>query len=180
MQALYVSENLDEESMKFSELMELKADEAGNIDIGELVHHLPNTPLDVIEQLYSDHGGNSEFQEQYEQIDISKLKWELIELSFDDIACASIFPEFERWSITCAMKSERVSIDNDWDLIGHNRAIVQHWKEYSTWLRSPIMLLSKSNYHLVEGHSRYGCLTGLVKSGMISSKKVHKVWVANV
>ncbi|PQJ87522.1 hypothetical protein BTO23_15565 [Aliivibrio sifiae] len=180
MPALYVSKNLDEESMKFSKLMEFKADEAGNIDIDELVLHLPNTPLDVIEQFYSDHGRNSQFQEQYENIDISKLKWELVELSYDDIAHTSIFSEFENWSTTCKMKSERVSIDNDWNFIGHNRATVQHWKGNSTWLRSPIMFLSKSNYHLVEGHSRYGCLTGLVNSGIISSKKTHQVWVANV
>ena len=44
--------------------MNFSADQAGNIDIDELVLNLPNTPIDVLEQFYRDHGRNEQFQQQ--------------------------------------------------------------------------------------------------------------------
>ncbi|WP_429052072.1 hypothetical protein [Aeromonas veronii] len=164
--------------MKFSDLMHLNTDDAGNISIDDLVVKLPNTPLDVLEQFYADHGRNCSFQEQYADVDISNLKWSLVVLSYNEIANASIFSDFKCWSDICSLKSHRVASKNDWSLICHNKLTVQNWESNSTWFRPPIMLLTGANYHLVEGHSRFGCLKGLVTSGVISPEQCHQVWLA--
>ncbi|EHK0753585.1 hypothetical protein RG677_004786 [Vibrio parahaemolyticus] len=164
--------------MKFSDLMGLKSDDAGNISIEDLTSKLPETPVDVLEQFYADHGQNSDFQEQYSHLEISCLNWLLCELKYCDIANVTVFPDFESWVNTCTLKSQRVATENDWSLIGHNAATVSHWENHNTWLRPPVMLMCDGKYHLVEGHSRLGCLKGLVDSGIISQESKHKVWVA--
>lgn len=126
--------------MRFSDLMDLNADEAGNIVIDDLIANLPNTPLDVLEQLYVDHGRKYEFQEQYSDIDISNLEWSLVDLNYNEIAHASIFTDFQSWSNICAQKSQRVAAENDWKLIGHNKPTVYHWQKNRTWLRLKIRL----------------------------------------
>ncbi|WP_156317097.1 hypothetical protein [Marinagarivorans algicola] len=164
--------------MKFKELMNLSADQAGNIGIDELTLNLPNTPKDVLEQFYRDHGRKYQFQEQYAELDIHNLNWELVSLSFDEMSSASIFPNFQKWVNTCYMKSCRVSTDLNWKLIENTNKTVMHWKHNHTWIRSPIFLESDCKLHLVEGHSRFGCLKGLVSNDLISSNKTHKVWLA--
>jgi hypothetical protein len=158
--------------------MNLSADQAGNIEIDELILNLPSTPIDVLEQFYRDHGRNYQFQEQYAELEIHNLNWELINLSFDEMSSASIFPDFQGWADTCYSKSCRVSIDLNWKLIGHTEQTVNHWEHNHTWKRSPIFLELDSKLHLVEGHSRFGCLKGLVSNELIPNNKTHKVWVA--
>ena len=164
--------------MKFKELMNLSADQAENINIDELILNLPNTPMDVLEQFYRDHGRKYHFQEQYAELDIYNLQWELVHFTFDEMLYASIFPHFQKWVDTCYAKSRRVSTDLNWKLIGHTDQTVGHWKYNHTWKRSPIFLELDCKLHLVEGHSRFGCLKGLVSNGLIASNKTHRVWLA--
>ena len=164
--------------LKFKELMNLHSDQAGNIDIDELTFKLPSTPKDVLEQFYQDHGRKDQFQEQYSELDISNLNWELISVTFDEISCTTIFPDFQEWVNTCYIKSCGVSIDSDWKHIGHTKQTVTYWKQYHTWRRSPLFLELDCKLHLVEGHSRFGCLKGLVSKGLIPKNKTHKVWLA--
>lgn len=168
--------------LKFKDLMGLHSDQAGNIDIDELILKLPNTPRDVLEQFYRDHGRKDQFQEQYSELDIYNLSWELISVTFDEISCATVFPGFQEWVNTCYIKSCGVSIDSDWKLIGHTKQTVMYWEHNRTWKRAPLFL--ELDYeldyglHLVEGHSRFGCLKGLVSKGLIPENKTHKVWLA--
>ena len=164
--------------MKFKELMNLSTDQSENININELILNLPNTPMDVLEQFYRDHGRKYQFQEQYAELDIYSLNWEFVDLTFDEMSCTSIFPLFQKWVETCCMKSYRVSVEMDWKLIGHTNQTVEHWEHNHTWKRSPIFLELDRGLHLVEGHSRFGCLKGLVSNGMISSNKTHRAWLA--
>ena len=164
--------------MKFSDLMDLDLDDAGNICVNDLASKLPETPTDVLEQFYADHGQNSDFQEQYYHLEISGLSWSLCELKYSDIANATVFPDFEHWLNTCTSEAQRVAADIDWSLIGHNASTIAHWKNHNTWSTPPVMLINGDNYHLVEGHSRMGCLKGLVESGVLSKEIKHKVWVA--
>lgn len=164
--------------MKFKELMNLRADQAGNIDIDELILSLPNTPMDVLEQFYRDHGRNDQFQAQYAELDIHNLNWELVNLTFDEMSLATVFPSFQKWVHVCYMKSCRVSIDLEWKLIGHTKQTVMYWENNYTWKRSPIFLELNCKLHLVEGHSRFGCLKGLVSNGLIPNHRTHKIWLA--
>ena len=85
---------------------------------------------------------------------------------------------FQRWVDTCYMKSYQVSTDINWNLIGHTDQTVVHWQHNHTWKRSPIFLELDFKLHLLEGHSRFGFLKGLVSNGLISNNKTHKVWLA--
>ncbi|MGL5031412.1 MAG: hypothetical protein ACRC5V_08600 [Aeromonas sp.] len=167
--------------MKFSDLMSLNKDEAGNILIADLKVKLPNTPIDVLEQFYADHGRKYDFQVQYADLNISNLEWSLVALSYNKIAESSIFLDFRHFTNICAKKSEQVALQHDWSKIGsYSQQIIQCWKSENTWSRPPIMLLTSSNYHLVEGHSRFGCLKGLVISGVIPPEILHQVWLAKI
>jgi len=42
--------------LKFKEQMDCSADQAGNIEIDELILHLPKMLIDVSEQFYREHG----------------------------------------------------------------------------------------------------------------------------
>ena len=44
--------------------MNFSADQVGKLDIDEPVLNLPNTPIDVLEKFYRDHGRNEQFQQQ--------------------------------------------------------------------------------------------------------------------
>ena len=164
----------------FNELMSLKSDRSENIDIQELELYLPETPKEVLEQFYRDHGRKSEFQLQYKDIDISLLRWDLIDISFNNMRNISIFHNFQKWVEICCLKSSKVLIENNWNMIGHTPETNRYWEKNSTWMRAPIMLKRKATLHLVEGHSRYGCLKGLVNSGAISPDSLHSIWLATM
>jgi len=166
--------------LKFKELLSFSTDQAGNIDIDELILYLSNTPLDVLEQFYRDHGRNEQFQQQYAELDIHNLRWELVNLTFDEMSCATIFSSFQSWVDSCYLKSRRVSIDLNWKLIGHTYQTIEHWKRNHTWKRMPIFLELDCELRLVEGHSRFGCLKGLVSEGLIPNDKTHQVWLAKI
>ena len=46
--------------LKFKELISFPTDQVGKLDIDELILKLPNTPIDVLEQFYNDHGRNEQ------------------------------------------------------------------------------------------------------------------------
>lgn len=50
--------------LKFKELISFPTDQVGKLDIDELILNLPNTPIDVLEKFYKDHGRNEQFQQQ--------------------------------------------------------------------------------------------------------------------
>ena len=113
--------------MKFSDLMNFRHDESGNIVMEDLVDALPNTPQDVIEQFYADHGRNCFFQEQYRDIEISCLKWELRCLSFNEISDVSVYDRFRDRVDACMKKSKSAIDKNDFMIIGYNQTVVAHW-----------------------------------------------------
>lgn len=154
---------------------------AGQLSLEKLCELLPNTPEDVVEQFYLDHGTNSDFYESYDGLDISNLVWSLEPLSFKALASCELNPDFEHWVSTCSGRTMRVGKDLDWNKIGqYSPSVIKHWKEQNTWLRSPLFIKNKHGYRLVEGHSRYGCLKGLVESGLVDENSEHLVWVACV
>lgn len=61
--------------MKFCDLLRLPVNEAGIIDAATLSRLLPDTPLDVIEQVYVDHGRKHDFQAQYGALALEVLMW---------------------------------------------------------------------------------------------------------
>ncbi len=78
--------------MKFKDLLDLPdiSESDRVIDCIDLKERLPSTPTDVIEQFYSDHGKNPDYQDDYQHIDISNLIWEKVSFSAERLSIASI------------------------------------------------------------------------------------------
>jgi hypothetical protein len=170
--------------MLFENLLDLKCDkDNGIIDRDELVKLFPNTPGDVITQLYSDHGRNEYFQVQYKNIDLQKIKWELKQVKAIELVKCSYYEEYQNWFEGRTHKLDNFNKKN-WDCIDTRQEVVKYWRENNTWLRKPIFinasLIKKDNkFHLVEGHTRVGILKGAVQNGILDIESTHEIWYGN-
>jgi hypothetical protein len=163
--------------------MEVKYDNSGRIDVPSLELLLPNTPKIILEDFFSDHGRNEQFQEQYSNIKISLLKWKKIRVRALDIINCGYYLGFSNWINT---RKHRVINFQElgWHSIDDRLEVVLYWQKYNTWITPPIffdgkLLLSKSEFWLVEGHTRIGILMGLVEQCIVSHNSIHEIWYAN-
>lgn len=100
--------------MKFSDLLSLPYDVSGRrIQIDAIERALPSMPRDVVEQVFVEHGRNSDFQQQYGDIQLYKLKWTLTELSAREIIACSVYKEFQHQfnSVSERVKGVRDNFD---------------------------------------------------------------------
>jgi len=164
----------------FSEIMNLpqKCDVA---DFDELKTRLPDTPDEIIQDFYADHGRKPEFQEQYGKLDLQKITWEKIEVAGQELINAGIYPAFKAGRVDiCATWIDNYDEDG-WNCVSLNKNISSHWKKHKTWMRKPIFITGgligeECHYRLVEGHSRLGILKGLTNKGIISPEQTHEIW----
>jgi hypothetical protein len=152
--------------MKFSDLLSLPYDvSGGRIQINALERALPSTPRDVAEQFFVEHGRNPDFQQQYSDIQLCKLKWTLIELNAGEIIACSVYKEFQRWFNSVSERA-KMFCSSGWGAIDFRPDVQSHWETTRTWARPPVMLSAAvigmgATLHLVEGHTRVGLLSGL-------------------
>ncbi|MBK9497236.1 MAG: hypothetical protein IT475_18065 [Aquimonas sp.] len=168
--------------MKFSDLLDQPYDkDTGIICLDTLCKLLPETPRDVIEQVYSDHGRSSEFQKQYRDIDLLSVEWVSIHIPANEIINASYYDDFERWYLVVQARLDEFA-NKGWPCIDNRSEVVANWEEHKTWLRSPVLLdgihpAVDGRLHLMEGHTRAAILGGLVKNRVISPETKHLVFV---
>jgi len=135
----------------------------------------------VIEQFYIDHGRNETFQNLYGSIDLERIRWSLIEVEtehFKKIDKAASFPDFlEETSMDASHYEEQG------DFVFHcTETVIDHWKNHGTWIKPPIFIdgrilsIPTTDFHLVEGHTRVGCVIGCDNFGIIPVAKKHKVY----
>jgi hypothetical protein len=166
--------------VRFSDLLQVKYDpNTAIVDGSELTELLPNAPAEIVLGLFSDHGRNSELQEQYGAVEISRLKWTRIELEAQDILKCSIHDGFLEWVNQVAERVDGFEA-RGWRAIDNRRDVTDHWRERQTWMSPPIFLdaalIGGEGLHLVEGHTRVGAPRGLVSAGVISSRSRHTIW----
>ncbi|MEZ8082414.1 hypothetical protein [Enterovibrio norvegicus] len=169
--------------MKYKDLSKILLDPHNiekNIDLLKRLHEV-NAPDSVIEQFYIDHNANSRFLDLYGALSLHDLKWELVEFDttrFLQIGSNASFPDFLDEVSEDASYFEEVGED----VIDCRESVLNHWKTHGTWLTPPIFLDAnvlggKSSIpHLVEGHSRVGCLLGIQKYRIIPLADKHKVY----
>jgi hypothetical protein len=168
--------------MIFADLLALPFSRQSNIIDSETLRRLlPNTPDAVIQQVYSDHGRNEEFQRIYAAICLDRLQWSLEAHKAGDLIGASMNPDFENWF---TLVGNRVAdmVPDDWASVDGRPEVVDHWRQHRTWMISPVMLDgliigAGAKFHLVEGHTRLGLLAGLVHQGILQKISEHKVWI---
>jgi hypothetical protein len=168
--------------MKFRDLLTVRHNsDTGVIDAIELARLLPNTPQEVREQFYVDHGRNELFQAQYAELEISSLRWSKVGLFASEIAKCSYYERFANWYESVGQRATQFNTQG-WSCIDSRKPVVEHWKTHKTWQLSPVFLqgdIAGSLYslRLVEGHTRVGLLRGLASSGVIESNSIHEVWL---
>ena len=115
--------------MRFKELMDLPYEDNGSINEAFLAELLPNTPSSVIEQVYSDHGRNCDFQEQYAEINISAIDWSLKDIFASEISDCSYYHRFSHW-FENVEKRAKLFDSKGWDCIDIRPKVRQYWKEH--------------------------------------------------
>jgi hypothetical protein len=165
--------------MYFSDLMNLPYDPGSDkIDLVALERALPDTPADVREQWFSDHGRKGEFQAQFGEIDLTALGWACIELPAGEITRCAIYPGFRKFFDMVAGRAETMGVV-------HVPEVVAYWERHRTWNRPPVLLRlpgpdDAQSLRLVEGHGRVGALTGLIRAGVLPEAALHRVWLAEI
>lgn len=157
--------------MHYSELNEISLDrENTKISVARLKSEYKiEAPDLVISQFYVDHSDDEVFQGLYGMIDLKAIRWSLLKLNadcFSNIGNNATHPEYMR-EVSEGVALYRGHSDS---MISPSKDIREHWKTYGTWKVPPIFInreiISSSKYenklHLVEGHTRVGCLLGLL------------------
>ncbi|HIF9075596.1 TPA: hypothetical protein ACX6NV_000421 [Photobacterium damselae] len=172
--------------MKYKDLSKIVLDpNSTDKSIDLLKQRGVSAPDSVIEQFYIDHNANSRFLALYGDLSLPDLKWELVDLDttkFLQIGSNASFPDF------LVEVSEDASNFHDVGdaVIDCREEVLNYWKKHGTWLTPPIFLDAnvldgKSGIpHLVEGHSRVGCLLGIQKYKIIPLADRHKVYWGSI
>jgi hypothetical protein len=169
---------------RFADLLRLTPDSGGRLPM-EILRPLGlPMPDDVLEQFCADHGTKGEFQHQYGHLDLRRLDWHLRELPACEILAASVYGPFQSW-ISSVTSRLRYFGQQGWSCIDVRPRVVEYWKEHRTWVRPPILIDGRlvdsgTCFHLVEGHTRVGILTGLRSFGILDGESVHLIWVGTL
>ncbi len=170
--------------MLFSRLLSLPYQSCGTIDLGALREALPTVPIEVLEQVCSQHGRKAEFQQQYGHLDFANVEWRKELLEARVIVSCDVFGGFLMWFNSV---SERISAfgTRGWKCVDCRPDVVNAWESSGTWQKPPVLIdtgvtSTKRQLHLVEGHTRIGTLKGLVDAAIVAPTSMHVAWVGYV
>lgn len=136
-------------------------------------------PDDVAEQWLYDHSDKEPFLQDYGDVDLSRIRWNLEALRAADIAGMPTGP------------SDRDIIDefaadpDHWISVrksGVHVGVAQMWQFHGTWKRWPVLIdrgllgASGAGLQVVEGRTRVGILKGRLKQGAFVAER-QLAWV---
>lgn len=114
--------------MKFSDLLHVEYDSRTEIiSLDMLCDTLPDTPIDVLQQFYSEHGRNTSFQNQYASLNIDKLVWNNVNVLAKDLVACTYYESFERWMQTVSQRVLSMP-EIGWRCVDSRPDIVEHCK----------------------------------------------------
>lgn len=136
-------------------------------------------PTDVLEQWVYDHAGNDSFLRDYEQVDLTLVRWQVEALPVDTFMVMPTGPsdpgDIEYFA---ADPDHWVAVRNK----GQHLGVELAWETHGTWKRWPIVLdrglltPADEGLQLVEGRNRVGILRGRQRQGKLVADK-HLTWV---
>lgn len=136
-------------------------------------------PADVLEQWVYDHAGNGSFVRDYENVQLSRVGWQVEALSVDTFMVMPTGP-------SDAGDIEYFAADPDhWTAVrsqGEHLGVGLAWDVHGTWKRWPIILdralltPAELGLQLVEGRHRVGILRGRQRQGRLVADQ-HLAWV---
>lgn len=124
-------------------------------------------PTDVFEQLFHEHHDARDMANLLRFIDWSDVTWE--EGAFSGVALRHAVDEARQATGRNGFHDERPEVMN-------------HWTEFHTWMRPPILLagklvLSNLRHELVVGFTRLGNLLGALDRQDLPEHARHRVWI---
>jgi hypothetical protein len=136
-------------------------------------------PADVLEQWLYDHADNGAFLQDYGDVDLSNIEWNVEAISTDEL----IRMPTGYSDRTCV---DEFAADPDrWIQVrryGVHMGVALCWETHGTWKRWPILVQralldpSAKGLQVVEGRTRVGVLKGRHRKGDLVAKK-HLAWV---
>jgi hypothetical protein len=163
-------------------LLNLKYDKDTNfIDIESLFEKFPETPFDVLQYLYSEHGRSEEIQGEYGNINLDEIVWRSELWTANMYQRVSVIPD-NKSSVKENIDKGILAAENDWKTVGVLQNTLNFWKDNNSWASPPFLLSPTvspdSRNRLAEGHSRLGFLIGLLKRNAINKNALLPCYVA--
>ena len=176
-----------EDAVKFSDLKKVNF---LNDETESSIKRLKNeygidAPESVIEQFYIDHSDKFQYQKLYGEINLYSIEWQLVEIptcKMLNLGRSATHPDFLLETSEDASNYDEVGDS----AIDCREDVLEQWKLHGTWITPPIFIngeiLGKPeiDLHLVEGHTRVGCLCGLTKYHVFHVAEVHKVYLGKL
>jgi hypothetical protein len=134
-------------------------------------------PFDAFEQLFFDHHDDVDMAMLLRHVDFTRVAWE--EGALSGVVWRRVMP----------LRANQVAVDEarhrtfTEGLSDEREAVLVHWEQALTWLRSPVLISgdvlgSGIEYELLVGNSRVGNLLGLLDRREVPEVKRHRAWVA--
>jgi len=136
-------------------------------------------PDDVAEQWLYDHSDKEPFLQDYGDVDLSRIRWDLEALRAADIAAMPTGPsEHDIIDEFAADPDHWIKVRNS----GVHLGVAQMWEIHGTWKRWPVLIdrrllePSGAGLQVVEGRTRVGILRGRLKQGAFVAER-QLAWV---
>lgn len=136
-------------------------------------------PADVLEQWLYDHADNGAFLQDYGDVDLSRIEWNVEAISTEEL----IRMPTGRSESTCI--DEYAADPDHWVNVrrhGVHMGVALCWETHGTWKRWPILIerslvdRSATGLQVVEGRTRVGILRGRHRMGTFVAMR-HLAWV---
>ena len=135
-----------------------------------------NCPLDVLEQLFTDHHDEPEFAKIIAFVDWGGVEWEEVRLSGVALRRVGVPRAYQHAVDEARRRTAEEGFQDE------REEVVQHWQATKTWIRAPVLLSGDAlqsglQYELVVGFTRLGNLLGALDREDVPEYAQHVVWV---
>lgn len=167
--------------MLFRDLLNLPFNCESNTISLDALESVVDSPIEVVQQVFVDHGRKAEFQSQYGNLNLISISWYKEAITGADLVESSHFEGFDHWYNTVRHRGVLVATKG-WSCIDTRKSVIEYWAANLTWRTRPVLidgtLVNRpSKFHLVEGHTRVGLLAGLIDVGILDKSTTHEVWI---
>lgn len=133
-------------------------------------------PLEVFEQVFHDHHGDSEFEARVRDVDWTPITWDAVMMPGAQLRQVGV-PRPSQFAVD---EARMLTIEEG--LQDDRPEVVEHWHTASTWRVPPVLIsgsvLGRSDRdELLVGFTRLGNLFGLIDRGEVLGSATHRLWL---
>jgi hypothetical protein len=167
--------------MQFRELLRLRHTESGLVPVDILKKLSLPMPDEVMEEFLHAFGRDELTQKRFADVDLHTIRWGEVKRKASEIVRCSAYPMYREYLGDQALDAE-LAANRGWKKANFRKEDAASWRDRGTWRKSPLffdgeVLGISKELHLIEGHTRVGALTGLVRSEHVSPDSEHLIWL---